>query len=1005
MLRATLLGLLLIAGTAHAGPDTIIRFENGAEVRIAWNGPNAGIYYMPENHDAKAVKNYGAAQIHGLSTPPQSGSLENVNAAVNVRKGAAGEPVLVTINSTSMQAPNGKSTLAIFPDGNIVNYPIDTFKDATFGTSKAGDKYILGASFEKGAGNTKVFISPNPMPLREEGKIPDLAQTGVPGTVVMTRPNLVDWNAASVVATDAAQKNFDVRTGERPAGAKPGSNAVSLGTFREVRDAFVRKHAAVSSNGEPAVLPGTVEVAPPPPPVEAQRSAKIVAKGNRLVFKDAAGKEHAIAAEYDRAIADPEHGYLTATSNVEYKGKNYTLLKIFNTKEGNADGELFLIREDGEMLRFGFKSADVAAKVNDGILSLGGTERQIDLDRFDIETSKQSQRPAMLKDPMNAPLDPIAEVKNLFRDMAAESRRQTNPMKLLPTQEAFINNKLRPAAAQEGGSIAVYGNGGIGTHEAVQGFVDAYTHGAYPEIPRTWRALQLDVGALGSGTGLVGAAATREQAIVEFSREVPTFWIAPDFDGLKGVGSSSGDSSGSLSRLAPHIENGTMQMIALTTTPGFTASIATDPRMRGLFQPAEMFEAPKDEIVEALVRWMQRNKKAVPEKDTPAYAELEKSLRDVIDVSSQFDAMNGQPRKAERLLKTIYAQKKVKGEGPVVERKDIERGAINLYQADPSLFDAKLRAEKLSGMQEHLDGKLTGNTYAKKVAIQGYANVFTRVNGDKTPRNKALYAGPPGTGKSATVELSADYIKLPKAVLEMNNYVTPESLEQFLYDVASALRTNGYTILIFDEVEKAHKVVQAAALRMMQNGEFSARDSMEGKTSSRSNVQTSNASFQFTTNAAQDYVMDCYLGLKEYNEADFRKALVAGGISEPILDRIDEVVPVAPFSKKTFQLAIERAIAKFEKEYAATPEAQAAPLKLQNKEKFIADLVADNFAPDGKPKESPEGGHKLVNGRLVNRILKRYLKDPVSYQRSMATENKCIDVLLALEQTAVKVFD
>lgn len=1008
MLRATVLFFsLFLLGEARAA-DTIVRFENGAEVRISWGAGTAGIFYMPENHDARGVKHYGDAKVHGLSTPPQGGTLDNVANGIDVRKGAAGEPVLVTVANESLQTPNGKSTLAIFPDGTVVNYPVDTFKNATFGTTKAGEKLILGASFDKGTGTTKVFLSPNPVPTREQGKLPPLAAIAMPGTNVLNREAVVDWNAASVVPTDAAQKNFDLRTGARSPEAKPGGNAVSLGVFRDAREAFLRANVSVAGgSGTVAVQPGTVAVAPPPPAVEAGRSEKILAKDNRLVFKDAAGKEHPIAAEYDRAIADSENGFLTAASTLSYKGKSYTLLKIFNTKEGNGDGEMFLIREDGEMVRFGFKSQDATAKVVDGILSVAGTERQLDLDRFDIEASRQSGRPAMLKDPMNAILDPINEVKHLFRDMAAESRRNATPQKLLPGQENFINNKLRPAAAQEGGgSIAVYGKGGIGTHETVQGFVDAYVHGAYPEIPRTWRALQLDVGALGSGTGLVGAAATREQAIVEFSREVPTFWIAPDFDGLKGVGSSSGDSAGSLSRLAPYIENGTMQMIAMTTTPGFTASIATDPRMRSLFQPAEMFEAPKEEIVESLVRWMQKNKKAVPDKGTPAYAELEKKLSDIIDMSSQFDAMNGQPRKAERLLKTIYAQKRVKGEGPQLAKKDIERGAISLYQADPSLFDPKLRAEKLKGMQTHLDDKLTGNSYAKKVAIQGYANVFTKVNNDRTPRNKSLFAGPPGTGKSATVEISADYIKLPKAVLEMNNYVTPESLEQFMYDVASALRTNGYTILIFDEIEKAHKVVQSAALRMMQNGEFSARDSMEGKTSPRSDVQTSNASFQFTTNAAQDYVMDCYLGVKKYNDADFRKALVAGGISEPILDRIDEVVPVAPFSKKTFKAAVERAIAKFEKEYASTPESALAPLKLKNKEQFVADLVAENFERDTeRPLKNAEGDHKLVNGRLVNRILKRYLKDPVSYQRSMATENACIDLYLTLEQAAANVFD
>lgn len=981
-------------------------FENGAGVQMSWRDGTARISYLGE--DGRTNIHICDAQVHVVSSPPQSDEIQGLPAGVVTRAGAPGEPVLLTVENHSAQAVNGKSTLAIFPDGTVVNYPVDAFVDASFGTSKAGKTWMLGACFQKAKG-TKVFLSPEPAPLRESGAMPNIVFVAIRGTRVVDHPSLVDWNSATVVPTDTKETMFDLRTGARGANAQPGVNAVELSVFREAREAKTQKAVAIA--GGPALVPqpSVLVSKPPPPVVDAKRGRSTEFKDGRIVFKTAAGQERVVEADYARAIKNSEQGYLSSSATVEHGKEKYTVLKIFNTAEGNGPGELFVIREsDAKIIRFGFKSENLKPLVEDGILSVAGTERRIDLERFDREASRQSRRPAQLKDPMNVAIDPIADVKALFRDYTADFRQTVQAQEMLKHQTTFVNEQLRPAAAQDGGgSIVIHGVPGTGAHDAVEGFVDAYVHGQYPEIPRTWPALQLDVGALGTGTGLVGATATREQAMAEYSREIPCFWIAPDFAALKNVGSSSGDSSGSISRLAPHIEKGTMQLIALTSTAGYAESVANDPRMRTLFQPAELKEAPTAEIVESLATWMRKHEKQLPDEESEAYKTLQNVLGEVVSISSEFDAVNGQPHKAIRLLKIIFAQKRVKGESDVLSRADIERAAVSLYNVDKSLFDPKLLAEKLQTLKARLDDELVGINYAKKVVVQGYANVFTRMTPSRTPRNKTLFAGPPGTGKSATAEISAKHVGLPIAVLEMNNYVTQDSLEQFLFDVATALRSNGYSTLIFDEFEKAHDVVKSAALRMMQNGEFSARDSMEGKTSSRSTVQTTNTSFLLTTNAAEDYVMDCYLGVQTFTDAGFRAALLAGGIPRALLDRIDEAVPVAPFKKKTFRAALERAIDRFEKGYA-TSMGKVAPLKLENKQKFIDDLVAANFEGDTELPLDIAGTNKkkLINGRLVNRLIKRYLADPVSYDRALFPERNCVDIVLkAVPESEANMLD
>ena len=286
---------------------------------------------------------------------------------------------------------------------------------------------------------------------------------------------------------------------------------------------------------------------------------------------------------------------------------------------------------------------------------------------------------------------------------------------------------------------------------------------------------------------------------------------------------------------------------------------------------------------------------------------------------------------------------------------------IELWTGIPAVKIRETEYAKLASLETELKKKIIGQDDAVHLVAQAVKRSRADLSGRRRPAS-FIFVGPTGVGKTELVKQLANQLfdgPDPLIRLDMSEYMEKYAVSRMIgsppgyvgYEEAGQLtekvRRRPYSVVLFDEIEKAHPDVMNILLQILDEGKI---NDAQGRT-----VDFSNTVICMTSNAGSSDQTTASLGFnrseEERNEEKSRKAL-SQFLRPEFLGRVDEVITFKPLSEETLQ-----GIA-----YSYTPAALAALVHKSQGGKFGARDLRRTIR---KAVEDP-AAEKIIDGTLVS---------------------------------------
>lgn len=435
-------------------------------------------------------------------------------------------------------------------------------------------------------------------------------------------------------------------------------------------------------------------------------------------------------------------------------------------------------------------------------------------------------------------------MKHFSHDVTAEVSAGRTPYIVGRDQE--ISQVVRILERATKSNALLIGEPGVGKSSIVDGIAQAILQARTSPVLAESRVIQFDLSAM------LSAARTPDEvgkilqkALSELTAGKTILFIDAIENLVRKDGLGTIDAKAVLN---PFIENGSLKVIGSTTLAAYHRHIESDPSFMQHFQSIAI-EEPSQEVAESILSEFTPGieQKHGVQISIPAIASA-------VELSSRYIQDRVLPEKAIDLLDevAVYTAQQKK---PGVTAEDV---AVVLSQKTgiPIASITQDEAEKLLNLEKTLHQRIVGQSEAVGVVADALRRSRAGLRDDKRPMAVFLFVGPTGTGKTALAKTIAQtYFGAEESMvrLDMSEYQSPDSINKLIgsppghagYEdggqLTTAVRANPFTVILLDELEKAHPRIIDVFLQVFDDGRLT--DSM-GRTASFNNtviIATSNA--------------------------------------------------------------------------------------------------------------------------------------------------------------------
>lgn len=318
-----------------------------------------------------------------------------------------------------------------------------------------------------------------------------------------------------------------------------------------------------------------------------------------------------------------------------------------------------------------------------------------------------------------------------------------------------------------------------------------------------------------------------------------------------------------------------------------------------------------------------------------------------------------------------------------VDREDVAK-VVSTWTGIPLQRMLESETEKLLKIEDVLHNRVIGQNDAIKAVASALRRARAGLSDPNSPLGSFMFLGPTGVGKTELAKALAEYMfNDDKALIriDMSEYMERHATARLIgsppgyvgYEeggqLTEVVRHRPYSLILFDEIEKAHPEVFNLLLQILDNGRLT--DS-KGKTVNFKNsiiIMTSNVGSQYLRSTAK-------FGFTAGEEAaadDSYKGKVMDSLKKSFrpefLNRIDEIIVFNPLSEADIEKIVDLQVALLQKRLAGHKiniEVDAAA------KKYIA---KEGFDPDFGARPLKRLMHRVILDRLADKIIRGELKD------------------------------
>ena len=416
-------------------------------------------------------------------------------------------------------------------------------------------------------------------------------------------------------------------------------------------------------------------------------------------------------------------------------------------------------------------------------------------------------------------------------------------------------------------------------------------------------AYELETATLGGDAQYKGEVEDRFKSVIDEIEAQPNAVLI--IEKIDKLFDKQGALFGCSTLLKNELSKGRLQLLCTSSIDGFTKNIETDKEMTSNLEKITVEEPTTEQTMEILKGIM------------PAYEEYhgltldEAVLTESIRLAKRYLTEKCLPASAIDLIDRTMAHVKVENdlgdeEQRHTELKTDDLTAVVAKQTGVPMGKVQTgERERLMGGEEALKKRVVGQDHAVKKVLDAVYEARSGLSKKGQPMGSFFFLGPTGTGKTELSKALAEFLFGDESALlrfDMSEFKEEHSVA-LLYGappgyvgyeegglLVNKIRQTPYSVVLFDEIEKAHKSVFDLFLQILDEGKLHDRLGRVG--------DFSNALILFTSNiGAKDIVAKFNSGqIPENNEL---MDIMQGFFRPEFLARLTEIVPFSPITDKT----------------------------------------------------------------------------------------------------------
>ena len=510
------------------------------------------------------------------------------------------------------------------------------------------------------------------------------------------------------------------------------------------------------------------------------------------------------------------------------------------------------------------------------------------------------------------------------------------------------------------------GEPGVGKTAVAEGLALALSRGKLGGELRSKRLVSLDIPAMLAGTKYRGDFEERVKSVLrDVKRAGDVILFVDELHTIIGAGSAEG-AIDAANILKPALGRGEVQIIGATTPEEYRRHIEKDPALERRFQPVRVSEPDRAATLEML-----RSLRGALERHHGVRI-CEEALSAAHDLSVRYLSERFLPDKAIDLLDEAAAAVRLAGGSPLVDGAAVAQ-VLSLWTDIPVAGLTDDESARLRELESALKKRVIGQDEAVSAVARAIRRARVGLRDPRRPLGSFLFLGPSGVGKTELCRALAETVYGDEKAmlrLDMSEYMEKHAVSRLIGSppgyvgygeggqLTEPVRRKPWSVVLFDEIEKAHEDVWSILLQIMDDGHLT--DSAGRKVDFRNTlvVMTSNIGAKAITERRPALGF----GSGEGAEDAVRSQVLAElrqTFRPEFLNRIDETLIFRRLDCGDM-LAITRALCR------------------QLQERFASLGVALTVSEEALALLA-ERGHAEKNGaRPLRRLLQRSVEDPAA---------------------------
>lgn len=522
-------------------------------------------------------------------------------------------------------------------------------------------------------------------------------------------------------------------------------------------------------------------------------------------------------------------------------------------------------------------------------------------------------------------------------------------------REKEIERVLQILSRRMKNNPCMVGEPGVGKTAVAEGIAYLIAAGDVPDTVRDKRLLSLDLSSMVAGSKYRGEFEERiKKVIAEVKNAGNVILFVDELHTIIGAGGAEGAIDAS-NILKPSLSRGEIQMIGATTRAEYRKYIEKDAALERRFQPVYVEEPTNEETVEILkglrsayeehhhveisdqaleaavslsVRYIsdrflpdkaidlmdeacsrkrlgfgKKAKKTLPlELEIQAFSDDIENLLEAGDIDEAAELLKKQ-RKLETKLDKMKQNKNAKS--VVVDAEDIA-DVVSVWTKIPVNKLTEQESKRLERLEEELHKRVVGQNEAVDAVARAIKRSRVGLKDPKRPVGSFLFLGPTGVGKTELSKALAEAVFGSEDALirvDMSEYMEKHSVSKLIGSppgyvgfeeggqLSEKVRSNPYSVILFDEIEKAHSDVFNILLQVLDDGHIT--DSQGRK------VDFKNTIIIMTSNTGAQRIIDPKkLGFVTVSNADTEHEDMKKNVMDEVkqnfkpefLNRIDDII-------------------------------------------------------------------------------------------------------------------